>query len=237
MTRFWLLALLIFLSLSPTRSIAQPGRGYPELAAKLRAEVRDFDNHGEPLISTLMRIAAENQLPMGIERIVKDALEKPVHVQLSRGTVSALLDSCVRQFPGYAWTVRNGAVNVYGEEHKWPANIFNEVIPLFEVQDQSAGMIQLQLARTLIVQALKPKGIAGSFRHPMTQDKKLLSFRERNATVRRILNRVVTLHGGAIWIARVPPKWLSNRPGDDSFEILPVSERNIRAHMLLLQGW
>lgn len=229
--------LLPLLTLSSLRPFSPSATAPSQLEGKLRAEVRDFDNNGKPLIPTLVRIAERNQIPLGIERVVKEALETPVTIHMREGTVAALLDLCVRQIPGYRWVIDDGAINICGEERRLRSNIFNEVIPFFEVQNQPVGMIQLKLGNTLIIKALKPQGIIGDFMHPMAQEKKLLSLRERNATVRRILNRIVVLHGRAFWIARVPPKWLGNRPGADSFEILPISERNLKQYMLLLQGW
>ena len=49
-----------------------------------------------PLIPTLLRIAAEYDLPMGSERGVKEGLERPVRVKLRRGTGADLLDLCIR---------------------------------------------------------------------------------------------------------------------------------------------
>ena len=74
-----------------------------ELDTRLRASVTNFDNRRKPLMQTLVEVARRYRLPMGIEKVDSWAVQEPVVVLFERGTVRQLLDTCVRQAPGYSW--------------------------------------------------------------------------------------------------------------------------------------
>src|SRR5215471_6136944 len=100
---------------------------------RLAMKVENINNRNKPLIATLLGIAADYHLPMGIERVVKEAVEVPIMVTVEHGTVASLLDACIRQVPGYSWSIRDGTVHVYGaEELNRPSDLFNLVIASFE---------------------------------------------------------------------------------------------------------
>lgn len=72
------------------------------LQVKLSAKVKGFDNQGQPLIPTLLKIAADYHLPMGIQKVVGEALERPATIKLQEKTVADLLDLSVSQVPDYS---------------------------------------------------------------------------------------------------------------------------------------
>jgi hypothetical protein len=220
----WLLILILLLLGSGWASTRQHEQT-DQLAAKLRTEVKTFDNHGEPLISTLLRIAADYRVPMGIERVVKEAIERPIKVKIEQGTLADLLDLCMRQSPGYAWAARDGVVHVYGvEDWKRPSNLFNLVISSFEAQNETIGSIDLKLYMALIREREGPVGIAGVYSENPELERKRLSIKVQRATVREILNRMVALHGDVVWIARVFPERLSRVPQGGLWLLLPMSQ-------------
>lgn len=217
-------------------AMQEHGRG---ASGNLIAQVSDFDNHDEPLIPTLLRIAAEYDLPMGIERVVKEGLERPVRVKLRRGTVADLLDLCIRQVPGYMWAVHGNVVHVYGdEEWRQPSNMLNLTLPSFEIHDETLGEADRRLRIKLLLQKGRLGGIAGVHGVTLELEQKRLRLKVQNATVRDILNHLTVLHGGVIWIARVSPERLSEIPQRGLWLFLPRSffrQRSFRSVEYLRQ--
>lgn len=223
---WWLLIIAILICRDGPAYGAQQ-IGPSKLRNKLAVEVKNFDNHSKPLISTLLRVAAEYHLPMGIERVVKEAVEQPITVRLLRGKVVDLLDMCIRSSPGYSWSVRDGVVHVYGsEEVKRASNLFNLVIPSFEVRNETLDRANIGLRMQLVFAKEKKGALVGSFPGSSALEDKQLSFKARNATVRYILNRLVALHGGVVWVARVPPERLSENPRSGLWQLLPRSRQD-----------
>ena len=102
------------------------------LNAKLQTVVKDFDNQNKSLIPTLLKLAADYHLPIGIERVVRQAVDEPITVRLGEGTLVTVLDLTLNQLPGYAWTAQDGVVVIYGlEVLKDPSNFLNQIVASF----------------------------------------------------------------------------------------------------------
>lgn len=117
---------LVLVSTLLVSGIAKASYQTPEtkLRAKLEAQVKEFDNQGKPFIPTLLKIATDYQLPMGIEKAANEALDEPVKVKLANGTVAELLDAAVGKVSGYSWTSDGGSIEVFGvEEFNDPSNL------------------------------------------------------------------------------------------------------------------
>lgn len=225
-TAFWVFMLIVVLSVSvaDSRIADSYGRQPTNLSSRLAQPIRDFDNHGEPLISTLLRLAADYHLPMGIERVTAEGIRKPIEVKLQQGTVRTLIDSCVQKINGYAWKIEEGVVFVYGvDEYLQPSNLFNYVLPSFEIVNRTIGRANSMLREKLILEKYKPSGIAGSYIISPETENKTLNLNVHNIAIRQILNRLIALHGEVVWIARVPPDQLREAPSQGLWVMIPVS--------------
>jgi hypothetical protein len=219
----------LLLTDASARASANPRPAPRGLESKLSKQIADFDNHSVPLVPTLLGISAKYHVPMGIETVTAEALDRPIAVRLPKGTVADLLDVCARQVAGYRWVVREGAVDFFGKrEWEQASNLFNLVIPSFRVSDETADAISDKLRTAIIMRVEKPTGIIGSYLGSPDLGDKKLTFESRDATVRDILNRVVALHGSAVWIARVPEDQLSVMPGGGLWQILPRTVQDPR---------
>jgi hypothetical protein len=218
-------SLLLILMTSPglarQNGIAKDGSAQP-LVRRLQGAVKDFDNGGQPLIQTLLRVAAKYDLPMGIEQVTGESVRRPIRVALEHGTVRSLLDLCVKQLPGYAWGIDTGVVNVFGQGERADAsNLFNLVVPSFRVENQTIDTASERLEMTIVFQVEKPRGIAGSHLGNAELERRRITLAVRTATVREILNRMVALDGRTVWLARVPPSELSRIPEGGLWVIIP----------------
>lgn len=194
---------------------------------KLMLHVRDFDNQNAALIPTLLQVAALYSLPMGVEKVGSKAMSKPISVRMRSGNVADVLTLAVRQLPGYAWAVEDGAVDIFGnKERSDPSNLFNFVLPSFEVHDQTLDAASLELRTTLVLEVLKPPGVGGSYLGSAELEKRRISFSLRQPSVRHVLNHMVALDGGAVWLARVRPNCLQHLPEAGFWMVLPHSDRD-----------
>lgn len=201
----------------------------PNVEKRLALRVAKFDNHGAPLITTLLRVAAVYSLPMGVEKVAPDATDKPMEVRVVGGTVAELLDRCVRRVPGYRWAVEDGAVDVFGQrERRQPSNLFNLIVPSFEAHNQTIDDLSDRLKQDVMMEVLKPKGVISSHLGTPGLQRKRLSFVAQRATVRQLLNRLVALDGESVWLARVPPTCLGHLPQAGLWVIIPHSVLNPR---------
>jgi hypothetical protein len=184
------------------------------LRALLQVEVMEFDNQHKPLVPTLLRIAGDYHLPMGIEKVVREAVEESITVKLEQGTVATLLDLAIGQLPGYSWATGEGTVEIYGlAEFNEPTNLLNQTVPLFSVHKESLDDANMRLQRMFFVGTQNPSGAyAGSYIGTPQLEGKLIGLSVRNCTIRSILNRLAAQHGEVVWITRVTPERLSLKP-------------------------
>lgn len=199
------------------------------LSNRLQEPVTDFDNGQKPLIQTLFIVARKYNLPMGIEKVDRSALQKPIVVQLEQGTVKQLLDACISEVSGYAWVEQSETINVFGiNEFSSPKNLLNTVIPHFEVNDESLPTANYKLRNVLeglwLSQRHKqtnPQGMIGSYPFNPSHVDARVTINIDRATVREILNQMVSPFRGAfIWITRVTPEHLSLLPKAGLWQIV-----------------
>lgn len=214
----WLLMILR----APSAAGATDCRCEEEIKPKLAQQVRGYDNGEAPLIPTLLGIADRYDLPMGIEKVTGEALRHPIRGKMAEGSVSQLLDLCFGQVQGYSWSAHDGVVHVYGvNELSRASNLFNRVVPSFEIRDQTLNAADEKLGMLVLFEVEKPKGVIGSYLPNSGLEDKRLTFVARNITVREILNGLVRLHGRSVWISRVSPASLSQLPPGGLWKILP----------------
>lgn len=234
--RLAFLILLVLLFCLPSAGNAVECGCDRDIRARLAQEVSNYSNAGVPLIPTLLSVADAYNLPMGIEQVTQEALERPVEVKLEHGTLSRLLDLCVEQLPGYSWAMRDEVVNVFGpQELTQASNLFNLVVPSFGIHDQTLNDADEKLRMTAHIEVDHPKGIVGSYLPSFPLEGVRMTFAARNVTVREILNCLVRLHGKSVWIARVPPEGLSGLPQAGLWKLLPHSTHDPR--LLLEPGF
>jgi hypothetical protein len=219
--------------------LAYPGAAKPDPASGPRAETQDilsrritnYDNGEKPLIPTLIDLAAQYKLPMGIEKVTPTALQKPVRCGLKAGSLADLLDACVRQLPDYHWAVHEGTVDIYGKE-EWEnrLNLFNYVVPNLEVKGGDLNLVNALLRMSVPDEAMFPPikpfpahgGTFGDSPGVGSLEPTHIDFLAHQQTVRTILNRVVALSKGqVIWIARVPPSALPYKPKQGLWLLFP----------------
>ncbi len=230
-SNLWVCVLALFL-LGSTFYSANAQSSSKSTKAKLATPITDYDNQQKPLIQTLLALARDHHLPMGIERVVREAIEKPITVKIKKGTLATILAECVKQLPTYTWSVQNETIQIWtGNENKQSSNLMNTKIPSFEISNGSLNDANFTLRSLLFNQVNAPpksgSGVAGSYigNTALTEGKRI-TLKVKNVSVRSILNQLVSLHGEAVWIIRVEPERMSTLPSAGLWIMIPNSITN-----------
>lgn len=196
---------------------AQAGQSSPILSKG----VASFSVRGLCLFDALLGLGEQEQVPLGIEYVSREALEKPITEDFHNTTVGVILEGLLGGGKGYTWRVRDGVLNV---SHKSVAtgkgNLLDRVLPEFVVRKCSVADASNVLYMSLNSQ-LHPEatGYAGDYNPGDPQD--LIGPLElRNAPVRQILNRLVSANRKGTWVVRVQPGCLDQLPSGGLWTII-----------------
>ncbi|HWN10999.1 MAG TPA: hypothetical protein VNO50_17305 [Pyrinomonadaceae bacterium] len=177
------------------------------VAAKLQ-ETREFNSQSTTLRGQLIDFAQSYGIPMGLELVAGN--ERPVKpIRAQNDTAINVLRKIIQHQPGYDFDSSDGVVNVYSinlvNDYK---NFLNLRLRRYEITDQNlfGAKYYLQLA---ISQTLHPSQSYGGGYGGMGLNNNLhvvkISFSGENLTVRQILNRLISIHDGALWIVQLNP--------------------------------
>jgi hypothetical protein len=92
------------------------------------------------LLDTLLQLGQQEGVPLGIEYIDREALEKPISVKLDGATVGEITRVLLAQDRAYTCQVREGVLTVSHESvGSGKENLLDHVIPEFSVPRCSVG--------------------------------------------------------------------------------------------------
>jgi hypothetical protein len=205
------LALFFFLSAALNGAALNPAQAgqSPTILSK---QVASFSVRGLCLVDALLRLGGQEQVPMGIEYVSRESLEKLITEDFHNTTVEGILEHLLGS-KGYCWRVQDDVVDV---SHKsvatGKANLLNHVLPTFVIRRCSVADASNVLYMSLNSQLhSEVTGYAGDYNPGDPQD--LIGPLEmRNTTVRQILNRLVSANNRAAWVIRVQPGRLGQLP-------------------------
>lgn len=212
----WACCILVSIVTPALTALGRPLRSFavPQSGATLSRRVPSFQGQGLCLVDALLKLGQQEQIPLGIEYISREALEKPVGTDMDETTVGKIVQALLRGDKSYNWEVRGSVLNI---SHKTlpsgNANLLDRVLPEFAIPQCSVAEASNVLYMTLD-QQLHPwvKGYAGEY-NPGDLQNRVGPFQLRNATVREILNRLVSgASKSAAWIVRVPADHLGELP-------------------------
>ena len=171
----------------------------------LSRKVAFFSVKQRNLIDALLSFGAQERFPIAIDYIDKAAFQQRVNLEFREHSVREILDALTHPL-GYRWSVARAVVSVtHDGALVGKSNLLNTRIPQFRIGETSMHEASLALSLDLYF-VLNPKsgGIAGD--SPGGN----LAFRVgpfdlKNATVRDILNRIVSQHSNGAWIVQQPP--------------------------------
>ena len=127
------LALFFFLSAALNGAALNPAQAgqSPTILSK---QVASFSVRGLCLVDALLRLGGQEQVPMGIEYVSRESLEKLITEDFHNTTVEGILEHLLGS-KGYCWRVQDDVVDV---SHKsvttGKANLLNHVLPTFVIR-------------------------------------------------------------------------------------------------------
>ncbi len=194
----------------------QTRSSFPNLSRK----VAFFSVKQRNLIDALLSFGAQEHIPIGIDYIDKAAFQQRMNLEFRERSVREILDALTHPI-GYRWSMARAVVSVtHDGVLVGKSNLLNTRIPQFRIGETSMHEASLALSLHLCF-VVNPKsgGIAGD--SPGGN----LAFRVgpfdlKNATVRDILNRIVSQHSNGAWIVQQPPWTMGKDLGYGLWKVL-----------------
>src|SRR6266480_7601476 len=104
------------------------------LDAKLDKKVERFEAAHRTVMASLISVAYEHGIPMGIEYVDRDAGTRPIDLQLSDESVRGILMAIIHQVPEYRIDFSSRIVTVYSPmARRDPSNLLNMVVKNFSI--------------------------------------------------------------------------------------------------------
>jgi hypothetical protein len=208
-------------SLIPCPSRAQSVR-VSSFEEKLDKRVEHFDASGRTLIASVLDLAYEYDIPVGLESISHDAATRPINFETRGQSVRGILVTIVQKLPDYRVSFLNGMVDIYvPKAREDPSNLLNKVIKDFSATELDTHDAALQLSCALSHELEPSNGCGGSVALGQWGALKI-TVHLQNAKVYEILNAIVAQNGKAIWTVVAPPKKLSRIQFGGLWHIYPL---------------
>ena len=104
----------------------------------LERRASGFNSKGVGLTETLLRFSHQEHLPIAIEYIDQVSMNIPISVSVRNKTIRQTLDSILLNGKGYAWTLRNGMIEITNRQaSKRAEEQLNKIIPEFNIAEGS----------------------------------------------------------------------------------------------------
>lgn len=189
---------------------------------KLETKVDRFDAAGRTLVANLLDLAYEYELPIGLEYLDRDAVTRPITLQLRDDSVRGLLVALVQQDPEYRVSFSDGLVDIYSPKARDdPSNLLNKPIKEFAVTDMDTHRADMELLCELAREAVPAGGCGGSIAVGQWGPLRI-TVHLHNSKVHEILNAIVAQNGKAAWTVMTPPNKLSKIPFGGLWHIYPL---------------
>lgn len=189
---------------------------------KLQARVERFDTSGRTLVASVLDLAYEYELPMGLEYIDHDAVTRPIDLDLRGESVRGILVALVQQASEYRVSFSDGLVDIYSPKARDArSNLLNMVIKNFSVSSLDTRRADVELVCALAHQLVPPGGCGGSIA-PGQWGQVKITLHMENARIYEVLNAIVAQNGKAVWFVMAPPEQLSKFPMGGLWHIDPL---------------
>lgn len=182
------------------------------LQSKL-AQKTDFVPNAASTKERLIEVARHFEIPMGIEWVNRTNCPAPHSPLANQPTVRELIRSILKDAPSYKLEVKAGVINIFDQSVKHdPRNFLNIRIPEYHVDKENIfgaqALLRFSIHKALnreLYQSGSNGGYGYGFPRTDTFDIKNISFSSENASVRDILNSIVSANGNALWIVEPTP--------------------------------
>jgi hypothetical protein len=173
---------------------------------RLQTTVAEFNASGRSMADLALELAYNYQLPMGIEYATRDAVRAPVKLRLKNRNLRDIITALVSATPGFRVDFTAGLVDIsFLEARLDPSNLFNSLIPQFDVNNMDTHNADAELLCSLAKQRNPLGACGGSIAIGQWGDRNI-TLHLRNRKVYEILNAIVAQNGRAVWTPTVTVK-------------------------------
>lgn len=174
----------------------------------------DFESKGVGLTETLLKFSVQQHLPIAIEYIDSDSMNRPIDVSVKNETIPQALASILSHGQGYTWKLQNGLIEIKNKHaSKRSERQLNTVIPVFDIPPGMVVHVTSTFLWTELQVALDPKHAQRAYcRGFLGSSSTVKPATLRNQTVRQILSYIVVNSRAQGWIVAGPPKCLGFAP-------------------------
>jgi hypothetical protein len=191
------------------------------------------------MIDALLQLGQEQRIPIGIEYIdAAAAFSSRITLHEQDTTVGRLLDT-IAHGQDYSWFADRGVIIVtHNGALQGRKNLLHIRISQFTIAREvtlQAASLQL-LGKLYFVLHPHATGIAGDY--PSGNPQFLVGpWAMRNATLRQILNRIVSQHNNGAWVLQQAPWNLDKEPDYGLWRVFECDGSNGAKYSGLLQVW
>lgn len=189
----------------------RPSLESQELQSSLQAKVEEYTISEGSFLQALAKVAAEFEIPMGIEWIKAPAALKKVNLSWRHTNVYQIIKSLVEGQVGYDFTAKNGAVHIFPKDSRTDKrNFLNLRMEKFEVDNEFVGIASRRLrdrVRRIVSPPPPPRpgaGYAGSMATGWGDRR--VSFKLKKVTVRDVLDKLILSADLKVWIVTYTEK-------------------------------
>jgi hypothetical protein len=171
---------------------------------KLEGRMAEFDASGRAMAPLLLGLAYKHKLPMALECVTSDAMEKPVNLRMKSHSLKDVIEAIVRAVPGFQVSLAQGLVDVYcPEERSDPSNPFNTTVHAFNATNLDTHRADAELLCSIGRELNPNTGCGGSIAVGQWGDV-TINLHLENRKVYEILNAIVAQNGQAVWTPIFP---------------------------------
>lgn len=228
------LSVLACLSSSPrTLGQTRPNRFKIPSRSVSSFSIRDLN-----MMDALLQLGQEQRIPIGIEYIDAATFRSRISLREQNTSVGKLLDAITHP-QGYSWLANGGIIIVtHVGAAQGRKNLLNLRISEFTIaREVTLQAASLQLLGKLYF-ALHPHstGIVGDYPIGSLQFRVAL-WTMRDATIRQILNRIVSQHNNGAWVVQQPPWNMDKEPSYGLWRVFEYDGNNGAKFSGLFQVW
>ena len=199
---------LILLQAPGTTSASSGSQRSHDLDAKLHTRVGNYTLNADNFLEALAQVATRFEITMGIEWSKSPATLQKVRLFWDQADVQQVIETLVKNQPGYEFNIDNDVVHVYPQEAKSNSHDFvNLRIQKFQVRNvvietashQLRDLVRLTVSPPQMVSSEEgPKGIIHSQAASVGEPE--LTFKFDSVTVRVALDELAVTSDRKIWV-------------------------------------
>jgi hypothetical protein len=187
---------------------AYPQSPHPEDRA------HDFESKGVGLTETLLKFSVQQHLPIAIEYIDSDSMNRPIDVSVIYKTIPQALASILSHGQGYTWKLQNGLIEIKNKHaSKRSERQLNTVIPVFKISELETVVTSSAVLSWELKVSLDPSLRQNGYMiYTLDGSSHVKPATLTNQTVRQILAYIILNSRAQGWIVAGPPKCLGFTP-------------------------